>query len=96
MSANGYGLAPKAADACLADYLSALPLLPDPPDLFECWREIVVRYSVTGKPAHDARLVALLKCYGGSRVLTFNPRDFRRYADIEVVVPSLDAPASNV
>jgi hypothetical protein len=32
---------------------------------------------------------ALLRAYGGNRVLTFNPRDFKRYDDIEIVAPPL-------
>jgi len=88
---NGYGLDPIDADACIVDFLDAFTLLPDPPDLFYPWREIVVADKVRGKQAHDAQLVALLRAYAGHRVLTFNARDFRHYADIEVIVPSVDA-----
>jgi predicted nucleic acid-binding protein len=84
---NGYGLTPADADACLADFLDSFILLPDPPDLLDLWREIVVAQSIRGKQAHDAKLVAVMRAHGAGRVLTFNARDFRRYGDIEIVVP---------
>ncbi len=61
LGVNGYGLKPSDADACIGDFLEAFVLLPDPSDLLERWREIVVKHAVRGKPAHDARLVAALR-----------------------------------
>ncbi|NOT02630.1 MAG: PIN domain-containing protein [Phycisphaerales bacterium] len=84
---NGYGLAPADADACITDFLDSFGFLPDPPDLFDRWRNLVVSYGVRGKVAHDARFVALIQAYGARRVLTFNARDFQRYDGIEVIVP---------
>ena len=92
---NGYGLDPVDADACIVDFLDSFTLLPDPPDLFELWREIVVAHKVRGKQAHDGRLVALIRAFAGHRVLTFNARDFRRYADIDVIVPTVDPQSSS-
>jgi len=37
--------------------------------------------------AHDARLVAAMQRHDIPRVLTFNPRDFSRFAAIAVVSP---------
>lgn len=88
---NGYGLDPVSAAACIADFLDSFTLLPDPPNLFELWRDIVVAHKVRGKQAHDARIVALIRAYAGHHILTFNARDFHRYADIEVIVPTLDS-----
>ncbi len=36
-------------------------------------------YRVSGKNAHDARLVAVMKPHGITRILTFNAADFARY-----------------
>lgn len=87
MSVNGYGLNVSDADTCVEDILNLCEFIPDPPDLFDHWRELVVTNQVYGKTAHDARLVALLQLYDGNNVITFNPRDFARYPDIQVTEP---------
>ncbi len=45
------------------------------------------QYQVSGKNAHDARLVAAMMVHGISRILTFNVGDFMRYAGIAVLDP---------
>lgn len=52
-----------------------LPELP----LQNAWEQLVQRYSVTGKSAHDARLVAAMVVHGVRGILTFNAHDFTRY-----------------
>ena len=45
-----------------------------------------------GKQVHDANIVATMLAYGERRLLTFNIRDFRRFAaHIEVVDPAAAA-----
>jgi predicted nucleic acid-binding protein len=63
-------------------------LLPETPAIFPAWEALVSRYQVSGKPTHDARLVAAMQVHGLTSILTFNASDFRRYADIEVVDPA--------
>lgn len=46
-----------------------------------------IAHNVSGVQVHDARLVAAMRVHGVSRILTFNDKDFTRYADIEVVHP---------
>ena len=36
---------------------------------------------------HDARLVAAMRIHGVKRILTFNHKDFARYAEVEAVHP---------
>jgi predicted nucleic acid-binding protein len=48
---------------------------------------LVFRYQVTGKPAHDARLVAAMHVHGLKAILTFDRSGFSRYAGVEVVDP---------
>jgi hypothetical protein len=43
---------------------------------------------VSGKKAHDARLVAAMLAHGLSRLLTFNVSDFARYPGITVLEPA--------
>lgn len=77
---NGLGLTPAQAADDLVEFERVFPILPEPPDVYAGWRNLVTRYGVSGRPAHDARLVALMAAHGVTRLLTLNPRDFSRYA----------------
>jgi hypothetical protein len=55
---NGLGLSPEQARQGIGEALRVFLLLRDPPDLLERWLDLCTRYSVSGRPAHDARLVA--------------------------------------
>ncbi|CAN5906958.1 hypothetical protein BH24DEI2_BH24DEI2_15380 [soil metagenome] len=61
-------------------------LLPDTPQIFSYWLELVTTHQVSGKQIHDARLAAALKAHGVENLLTLNGDDFKRY-DIKVVHP---------
>lgn len=51
------------------------------------WLELVVQHAVTGKPAHDARLAAVMRANGIEQILTFNVGDFKRYKGLNVYSP---------
>ena len=85
---NGLGLTTSAALTELARLKRLFVLLPETPAIFPAWEALVSRYQVSGKPTHDARLVAAMQVHGLTSILTFNASDFRRYADIEVVDPA--------
>lgn len=76
---NGLGRTPAEADAEVADILTAFPLLDDSPGVFPEWRSLVRTHAVSGKPAHDARLVAAMRVHGLTHLLTFNVADFQRF-----------------
>ena len=63
-------------------------ILPDLPNLFTIWREFVTTHAVSGKPAHDTRIVAAMHAHGVRDLLTFNAKDFRRYPSIVVHDPA--------
>lgn len=74
--------------------------LPDSPSLYDEWEQLILQYGVTGRQAHDARLIAAMKVHGLSKILTFNGDDFKRFTNITVlspeeVVKSLPPPAAN-
>jgi predicted nucleic acid-binding protein len=93
LAVNGLGLSPAQAAAEIANFLAAFQLLPDTSSIFPEWQRIVALYRVSGKNAHDARLVALMRVNVIVRILTFNIGDFSRYAGegIAVVDPALAA-----
>lgn len=85
---NGYGLSPKDTDHKARFFEERLRLLPDSLAVHEEWRKLLVTHEVPGVQVHDARLVAAMRVYGVKRILTFNARDFTRYAEIEAVPPA--------
>jgi predicted nucleic acid-binding protein len=85
---NGFGMSPAAVAADLTRIKSMFELLPDTPAIYPVWESLVIQYRVSGKPAHDARLVAAMLVDGLTAVLTFDRAGFSRYAGIEVVHPA--------
>lgn len=84
---NGLGMTATAADAFLVEALKTLPCLPEPADIAARWRTRVVRHAVTGKPSHDARLIALMDAHAVTHLLTLDAHDFTRYSDITCLSP---------
>jgi predicted nucleic acid-binding protein len=87
LDVNGLGLTPVQADAALTEYERFLAALPEPPDIAARWRQLVRQHGVSGRPAHDTRLVAMMETHGIPTVLSLNVRDFRRYPSIRVISP---------
>ena len=88
---NGLGLSTTEAAAELVRLKSMFPLLPDTPAIHPVWERLVIQYRVSGKPAHDARLVAAMHVHGLTTILTFDKTGFSRYAGIEVLHPAAAA-----
>ncbi|MBW4684961.1 MAG: type II toxin-antitoxin system VapC family toxin [Komarekiella atlantica HA4396-MV6] len=82
---NGFGLTPKEVGRLLRLIERLFPLLPDTPIIYPEWRKLVVAFSVSGVQVHDARLVAIIKANGLTHILTFNTKDFIRYASEGIV-----------
>lgn len=76
---NGLGQPTLIADHVLGMFEQAFSRLPEPAESYECWRDLVVQFSVSGVKVHDTRLVALMLVNDILRILTFNANDFRRY-----------------
>jgi predicted nucleic acid-binding protein len=87
-SQNGLGLSIIEATSELMRLKSMFPLLSDTPAIYPVWESLVIQYQVSGKPAHDARLVAAMQVHGLTTILTFDKTGFSRYAGIEAVHPA--------
>jgi predicted nucleic acid-binding protein len=72
VSANGLGMTTIQAQAELARIKSLFRLLPDTPPIYNEWETLVGRHRVSGKNAHDARIVAAMKVHAVTDLLTFN------------------------
>lgn len=88
VSQNGLGLSIVEATSELVRLKTMFPLLRDTPAIYPVWESLVIQHRVSGKPAHDARLVAAMLVHGLTAILTFDQTGFSRYPGIEVVNPS--------
>jgi predicted nucleic acid-binding protein len=89
---NGLGMTVDEAAAELISLKALFVLLLDEPAVFSEWERLVMQNRVSGKQAHDARIVAAMKVHGVTQLLTFNTDDFKRYGDITAVHPTSVAP----
>ena len=76
---NGLGFTHAQAAEELVNLKTLFALLPDTPEIFPEWESIVLQYRVSGKQAHDARLVAAMRVHNLTHLLTFNIADFKRF-----------------
>ena len=88
LASNGLGMIASEADADLTKFCTRFEIVPDVGPIFETWRELVAKYAVTGKKAHDARLVAAMIRHGVTHLLTFNGQDFTRFVEISILAPA--------
>jgi predicted nucleic acid-binding protein len=85
---NGFGLTPAQADRVLARDEGSVFRLTDADAIHSEWRRLVRTHGVSGKKAHDTRLVAAMIVHGVAQILTFNVEDFSRYSGIQVIYPA--------
>ena len=91
---NGYGLVLDSVLARTQQVEAKFRLLPEDLKVHLEWRRLLVTHRVSGTQVHDARIAAAMQVHGVKRILTFNTRDFARFAEIEAVHPSNLVPRS--
>lgn len=84
---NGLGLSISDTEDHLSRFEQLFTVLPDTAEVYRNWRELVIRYSVTGVKVHDAKIVAAMMAHGIDRLLTFNIADFNRFTEISAITP---------
>lgn len=84
---NGLALTPERAHQEIVQVRTLFGFLPETSNVYATWEMLVAKYRVAGKPAHDARLVALMLEHRVDRILTFNDADMNRYAEICALNP---------
>ena len=85
---NGLGMTPLQAAAELVRMKGMFLFLPDNAAIYPAWQALVTAHGVSGRPAHDARLVAAIQVHGLTSILTFDERGFSRYSGIAVIHPA--------
>lgn len=76
--ANGLGLTVDETEAQIVRIKLHFILKPENETIFDNWENLVKTHRVTGKPTHDARIVAMMQTHEITRLLTFNVDDFKR------------------
>ncbi len=84
---NGLAMAPSQAAQNIERILRWFVLCPDSPEVMPVWLELVTRYGVSGKAAHDARLVASAINSKLKAMVTFNAGHFSRFSELQVLTP---------
>lgn len=80
--ANGFGFTIEETSRQIEQIKSHFLLIKDDGNVFDNWEKLVRSYGVSGKPTHDAHIVAAMQTHNIQNILTFNHSDFSRYADI--------------
>ena len=67
--------------------MQRFPMAEETLQLFPTWLEMVSTQRISGKRAHDARIVAIIKNAFIDSILTLNPSDFSNISEITIVHP---------
>jgi predicted nucleic acid-binding protein len=84
---GGFGLTVEEARRRLRVVERITALLPDVPEAYDRWKDLLEAHAVQGVQVHDAKLVALMMCHGVAHLLTLNASDFVRYSSITALTP---------
>ena len=71
----------------ISGFKELFEVLPESAHVLPEWERLVNQYRVSGKSAHDARLVAVMNVNRIDRILTFDAGDFTRFREIQVLDP---------
>jgi predicted nucleic acid-binding protein len=85
---NGLGMSSARVAVELHRLKRLFKFMPDKAEIYDEWEQLVITHQVSGKPAHDARLVAAMRVHGLTSILTFDRNGFVRYPGIQVVHPA--------
>jgi len=84
---NGFGWTSERTAKEVADLQERFPILPDSPEVFAPWLDLVQRFPVRGKRVHDARLVAVLQAHAIEHLVSFNTPDFAAFSFLSLIDP---------
>jgi predicted nucleic acid-binding protein len=86
-NSRGLGLSVTRTMAEITRIKNVFQLVADTPAVYSEWEKLVTQHAVSGKNAHDARLVAAMNVLGLDTLLTANKPDFKRFPNITVLEP---------
>jgi predicted nucleic acid-binding protein len=87
VEANGFGWNGERTAQEVSELQRRFPMLPDRPEIFAHWLELVRNLPVHGKRVHDARLAAVLGVHAIDHLITFNTTDFTAFPSLSLINP---------
>lgn len=87
ISVNGLSLSVEKTSLEVKKFKRYFHFIDDEPNIFSRWEGLAIKHQVSGKNAHDTRLVAAMLEHKITHLLTFNVKDFARFNEITVVDP---------
>ena len=87
VAVNGLGLSVSTVAGLLEGIVEpTCGILIEGETLYGEFKRLGLKYNFGGKQAHDARLVAMMLCWGVDTILTLNERDFRQYVAEGIII----------
>jgi predicted nucleic acid-binding protein len=85
---TGYGRTIEEALRCVRFFRKYAAFVPETETSGELTLVLLERHRLIGSKAHDTRLAAIATSTGVTHILTLNPTDFRRFADLSIITPT--------
>jgi predicted nucleic acid-binding protein len=76
---GGFGLSPAEANVRITELLTSATILPEPANIWDEHRHLLLTHAVSGVNVHDCRLAAWCRLRGVERILTLNSAHFKRF-----------------
>jgi len=76
---GGFGLSPSDANIRISALLSCAAMLPEPANIWDEHRYLLITHAVSGVNVHDCRLAAGCRLRGVERILTLNGPHFKLF-----------------
>lgn len=83
---NGLGMTADEADAEVEAFEGFFTVLEDVPSIYREWRVLMKNWGVTGRQAHDARLIATMIAHKIPILMTFDLNHLKRYEERGIVI----------
>jgi len=83
---NGFGLSPANAIDEVKNIIETYSFVGDTNEIFSEWIDLIKTFEVSGKNAHDTKLVAFMKANKISKIYTLNISDFKKYSSIIEII----------
>ncbi|TAE59147.1 MAG: PIN domain-containing protein [Nostocales cyanobacterium] len=87
LNVNGLGWNIAQTTQAIGMLINQFEILPETPDVFPTWFNLVKNYNISGKRTHDMRILAVMLTHKISNILTLNPKDFIAIPEINVIHP---------
>ncbi|MGL5794848.1 MAG: type II toxin-antitoxin system VapC family toxin [Waterburya sp.] len=84
---NGLGWSVEQTETKINQLLNQFFFIEETGEIFGNWLQLVTTHQIKGKRTHDARLMAVMKTYQVTHILTLNPNDFIKAREFTIVHP---------